>query len=824
MKIFQKIVTMAALLGGMTAGAQAQVLIGGFQGPTDPTDYGWTENGTSITNNLNCNFVAAGVPGYANSLVIGGAGTFGNPSSLQLSLSTAQIQTLLNNSWLTFTFSVPASSATGGYNQLYNVQFQFSGAGYGSGSTNWMSGGSAAATWGTYSIAEGNTNSNQNGEPNYYLYSGYPMMSQTVTFNYSGLTNAIIAGGLGYLNILFQGNTGGGSVATQIWNSVVLSAAPFGAALEAPAGEFVVDDFNANGVGPENPTNDDFYSSTNVYSAGAITNVYGNWYSDGSSVTNFVWNTNQYTAPGVAGVNGSLELDINWENQATAGSGVDSQWLIWEQGANNNGYNYTGVSSLTYTSLEMDVKWDPSSAGSLGSQTYSNYGPLRIGVRDSAYGSDWQTLAANTSTVTNIPLANTNWVHLIAPLSAANPNLNGSSATIQGILIGADNTSYAGGLFNGPGKLYVDNILFRSPSGAALKIPAPTLSVQQAIPGLRVYAGSVVNTYDRDVLTAVDQNQSWVAATAGAPVSYAFSLLSYPNNNINQTMLELIPVAGVTTTGNEYIDYGQPNGLWVVLAPNGGGAVTATVEWKTNLASANPANGPAALPASNTNAIALYFTNSTAIGNWVLSFNSATTGTLTPPGGGPRSFTIADPTAATDFANPVIAQFGIQPNSTAGEGLYETWGYIGVTNVPDGNEYEDFTHETSDLLPNEVTSYPTTPGGDFENANSANTAGTIIIRNDLDLYSVSWTTPAVGYNLVTSTNLLDSIANTWVAPIYYSGGNDDTAPRGTATLEGPNEVEVIPSDNAATINGQPGGPIAPNAFFILTTNTPASAP
>src|ERR1700677_4558918 len=104
MKIFQKIVTMAALLGGMTAGAQAQVLIGGFQGPTDPTDYGWTENGTSITNNLNCNFVAAGIPGYANSLVIGGAGTFGNPSSLQISLSTAQIQTLLNNSWLTFTF------------------------------------------------------------------------------------------------------------------------------------------------------------------------------------------------------------------------------------------------------------------------------------------------------------------------------------------------------------------------------------------------------------------------------------------------------------------------------------------------------------------------------------------------------------------------------------------------------------------------------------------------------------------------------------------------------------------------------------------------
>jgi hypothetical protein len=807
---------------------QAQVLIGGFQGLSDPTDYGWTENGTSITNNLNCSFAAAGVPGFADSLVIGGAGTFGNPSSLQISLSAAQIQQFLNNSWLTFTFSIPTSAATGGYNQIYNVQFQFSGAGYGSGSTNWMSGGNAAGTWGTLSMAEGSTNSNQNGEPNYYLYSGYPMMSQTVTFNYTGSTNAFITSGSGYLNILFQGNTGNGSVATQIWNSVVFSQGPFGAALEAPPGEFVVDDFNANGVGPENPTNDDYYSlasgdSTNIYSQGQITNVYGNWYSQASGVTNFVWNTNQLTAPGVKGVNGSLELDINWENQATAGAGVDSQWLIWEQGPNNNEYNMLGVSSLTYTSLEMDVKWDPSSASYLGAQTYSNYGPLRIGIRDSSYGSDWQNLTTGT-TITNIPLGNTNWVHLIAPLSAANPNLNGSSATIQGILIGADNTSYANGQFNGPGTLYVDNIVFKSPTAGAVKIPPPTLSIQPVTPGLRVYAGSVVNTYDRDVLTTVDQNQSWIGG-AGTTVTYAFSLLSYPNNNIDQTMLELIPVtSGNATVNNEYVDYGAPNGLWLVLAPFGGGQVTATVEWKTNLASANPANGPANIPASNPNAIALLITNSTAIGTWLLTFNSATTGTLTPPGGTAHSFTITDPTAVTDFANPVIAQFGLQPNSSAGEGLYETWGYIGVTNVLDGKEYEDFTHESSDLNLNEVTGYQTTPSGFFQNVNSANVGGTIIIRTNADLYMVSWTTPAVGYNLVEDTNLLLVPASHWVTPDYYSSGNDDIAPRGTAELEGPNEVEVIPADNAATVNGQLGGPLAPDAYFILTTNTPASAP
>ena len=38
---------------------------------------------------------------------------------------------------------------------------------------------------------------------------------------------------------------------------------------------------------------------------------------------------------------------------------------------------------------------------------------------------------------------------------------------------------------------------------------------------------------------------------------------------------------------NEYIDYQASNGMWMVLGQYGSGA-TATVEWKANLANANP--------------------------------------------------------------------------------------------------------------------------------------------------------------------------------------------------------------------------------------------
>jgi hypothetical protein len=804
MKIFQKIVTIAALLGGLTTAIQAQVLIGGFQGAGDPTDAGWTDvnGGASITTDTNCAFVSGVVPGYAQSLAISvpsaNAGSFGYPS-IKLSFSPAQIQAFNTNSWVTFTFSVPTNNA-GGYSQIYNLAFNASTYGYNN------------LSWSTV-METGSTNNDSAGSgPNFYFSAGSAARTQVVTVNYSAITNAIITGGEGYLQMTLQGNQGGGAPISPAWylNNVVLSTQPFGTA--ATANIFVVDNFSTNGVGPENPTNLDYYTSTNVYEAGQITNVWWNWF--GGAFANTAWNTNQNNP--ATGTPGALEVDLNW----TAGS----QFVLWEQGPNNDDYNIPNVSSLTYTSLEMDVKWDPSSVSYLGSQTYSNYGPLRVGERPSSYGQDWLPFA-NGLANTNIAVGNTNWTHLIVPLNPANSDQN----NFQGILIGADTASYAASEFVGPAKLYVDNIEFKGPL-TSLKIPAPTLSVQKVTPGLELYAGSIVNTYDRSDLVTVDQNQSWIGG-AGYPVSYAFSLLSYPNNNINQTMLELIPVNslnGNATYGNEYGDYQAGNGLWLVIAPNGGGAVTAAVEWKTNYPNANPGIGTLGTTNYNPNWEPLLITNSTAIGNWLLKFNSATTGSLTPPGGTPQNFTIADPNAASDFANPVIAQFGNQPNSTAGEGLYETWGYIGVTNVEDGNEYEDFTHESSDLLPNEVSGYNTTPSGEFNTANSANQASqimAIIIRTNADLYAVSWTTPEGLYtNLVTSTNLLLAPATHWVAPTYYSSGADDVAPRGSPEPEGNNLVEIIPADNAATVNGQPGGPIAPNAFFLLTTQPPSSTP
>ena len=132
-------------------------------------------------------------------------------------------------------------------------------------------------------------------------------------------------------------------------------------------------------------------------------------------------------------------------------------------------------------------------------------------------------------------------------------------------------------------------------------------------------------------------------------MSYSFTLLSYPNNNINQTHIFLVPTSasllnGNAVYGNEYIEYQAANALWLDLQPNGAGRATATVEWKTNLPNANPGTGVTNITYTtngvvittniyaNPAHIPLIFTNSTAIGTWTLTFTGPNDGSVTAPG------------------------------------------------------------------------------------------------------------------------------------------------------------------------------------------------
>ncbi len=335
-------------------------------------------------------------------------------------------------------------------------------------------------------------------------------------------------------------------------------------------------------------------------------------------------------------------------------------------------------------------------------------------------------------------------------------------------------------------------------------------------PGLRLFAGPS-STIDRTVVYTVDQSQSWVGATPGNPVSYTFSLQDY-NRSVQQVMAELIGPPSTPTTYGEFADFSGPNTLWLTINPGPtASSVVAGVSWKTNNPSSNPGD-----PTKNPYGLALSFTNSTAVGTWSLVFTGPNNGYVAAPGNvinGPTNFTIADGTVASDFANPTFIAFGEQPNTGAGQGAFTDIGFIGITNVVDGNEYEDFTKESSDFIAN------FTPSGVY-NSGMSQTPASAIIQTTNDAYWVNWTQPAVGFTLSSITNLQKT---NWINPGWYSGYLDTNAPRimPITTGFGGKFWVLIPSDDVPTANGQqnsgsPGPatmPPAPNAFFRIGTNT-----
>ena|ERR1022692_2029469 len=333
-------------------------------------------------------------------------------------------------------------------------------------------------------------------------------------------------------------------------------------------------------------------------------------------------------------------------------SGAGQQYMVYNQ---NNGINPAILSpdpttGYTVTNFQCDIRFDPSSC----TNPAGNYGVLNFGSRGTGFD---QPMFGTVP----VPSGQTNWVHVSLPVNVlATP----AWSSIPDVLI---QLHTFGAAMSGTSKLYVDNIKFVS---GLLPSPPPTMSIVKAgPPGLRVFAGSTGTIYDREGLATADPSQSWIGGTY--PVSYSLKILSYPTDvNIAQTHIFLVPVnsSPVGAYGYNGVDYVATNGLWLTINPRPGGGtngVTATVSWKTNLPNANP---------FETGVTELRITNSTAVGTWTLTFNNETNGTLTAPGASPAPFIISDSSVATDFANPVVAYFGLQPNGVAGEGEFEDWG------------------------------------------------------------------------------------------------------------------------------------------------------
>jgi len=257
-------------------------------------------------------------------------------------------------------------------------------------------------------------------------------------------------------------------------------------------------------------------------------------------------------------------------------------------------------------------------------------------------------------------------------------------------------------------------------------------------------------------------------------------------------------------TINQFSDYSTAaNTLRLLITQGTAGVgsnatVVAQVAWKTNLLNANPNN------------VVVTVTNSTIIGTWTLTFSNAASGALTAPGGSPAAFTINDANIATDFGNPVVYEFGMQPDPTTSIGAY-----VDVTQAQTVNVAPPGVPVNSDLTTGSINT------NIWLTASVSQSASALVpVSSAITPWWVYWTTPDIGFALGTKADIGNKTI-AWKTPNYYANypTNGPTVP--LILSQGVLKWELIPAAGLPTVDGTSNGVKAATATFLLQNPVPA---
>lgn len=453
----------------------------------------------------------------------------------------------------------------------------------------------------------------------------------------------------------------------------------------------------------------------------------------------------------------------------------------------------TNVDPRAYT-LSFDISVQGDGIANLGGFV----GPICYVFGQNAAGSYTSGEYYGDGAQTNItagffPAPGTGWVHVVMPMSTfGTANAGAINWTSPAFSFGFG--AYMNGLTS-TNEQEIDVANVEITETTPPPPPPPTNSIVRAKSGLRLFSQNSKATYNQEGFSTVDLNQSWVGvATPANPVSYSITIGDF--NTVNNYAL-YIQFAQNANSGDPFGVYNGQNALvWTIQSAGGTGGFTTSVNWKTN----SPASGQpnVAMPVTTT-------TSTNGVGIWTLTFTSDIAGTVTAPDGTIGNVTLPDETAAADFANPCVIDFGTAPNNTGGYGQWITFNKIAISNVVDGIEYDDFTQDTN------LNTSLWNPGF------SVDTGSAIQVPPGVN-YWLNWTSPALGYGLETKA-MLTGGTNIWFSPAYYGSGVgvSNTAP----TLMGTQLFwTLVPSSCFPTTDGTTNGPTSPTAFFRLANPPP----
>jgi hypothetical protein len=431
---------------------------------------------------------------------------------------------------------------------------------------------------------------------------------------------------------------------------------------------------------------------------------------------------------------GSMKVTVPY-NRALGG---DNQFSMWGAFSGSAGSWNAPLDGTLYTNLSMDVYWSPTSPTRPATGDYGNDFRYGFAVGAPIYG---QIAFNNHSTIAAADVGH--WFHLSAPidLAAVGANITNIVGVWLKMWTGSDPNN---SLNDGNAVFWVDNIRLSAKATNAPAIPPPTMAVEKARPGLRLFASAPGAQYQRQGVRTLNSTYSWVGALD--PVTYSVTISDHPGAASFQTHIFLVP--GSPDQSDNAPDYSQPHVVFMDIQANASGAF-ANFRYKTN-----EPNGNGFLYTAGKGTIA-GVGSSTVLGTWSMTFHPDSTITMASPSGATTNFMM--PAEAVGlFAGSLHAYFGIQPNQPANIGLAATIARAQISGF--GAESIDDTFTTPAL---DTTRWQLV---------AADAAGVVPVGEEA-LFWLTWTVPDVGYRLRSSATLSGSSAWEELALVAPQLGN-----------------------------------------------------
>jgi hypothetical protein len=440
---------------------------------------------------------------------------------------------------------------------------------------------------------------------------------------------------------------------------------------------------------------------------------------------------------------GSLKATIDFNLASNTG---DNQFAVvagFPDGATLDG--------TQFTNLVFDLKWDPTSPKTPS----GNFGSLEFGFRDSNFGQIW--LSPTSPITVTAPATNNGWLHVVAPIDPTAKGVDAITGVVLKMWSGDPNSG-----MTGTATFWLDNVLLAANTNQAL--PAPTLSLQKAQPGLQIFASKSASQYQRQNIRTVNPNYSWVGSSQ--PVTYSLTITNYPDTNHTgfQTQIFLVPGDNVPNFETSP-DWNEPNIIFLDIQNNANGGGSATFRYKTNSPNGNTMIYNAAATNGSVGTLASIGAPQMT-GTWSLTFSNDTSVTVSGPAGVSTNFDLP-PEAAALFAGPLYAYFGVQPNQLASINQSALFSNVQITGVenPINENFAGVTNQTQTTVNLDPTIWERV---------AEDAAGVALVPPD-STYWVNWTVPAAGFKLQVSPTLGNATWTDVTAPATQIGNLMRTA-------------------------------------------------